>query len=82
MVEITQEMIDRIHTDSDIEDLADELGVSYREMEYAILNEFEKETPCYNCKYVVGYSNICHFCSRRVSVKDYYEHIDIEREED
>lgn len=76
MIEITQEMLDRIYTDSDIEDLADELGFDYGELDYAISNEQAKGTPCYNCKHVVmgGGMYPCSDCSRR-HPKDYYESI-------
>lgn len=76
MIEITQEMIGRIHTDSDIEDLAEELCVSLRELDYAIRNKYAEYTECHNCKYV-GMSYPCNDCSRK-HTEDHYEHIDIE----
>jgi hypothetical protein len=83
MIEITKEILDRIHTDSDIYELAKELGVSFRELDYAINNKYAEGTACYNCKYV-SLSNCgiypCNDCSRRHRT-DYYEHIDIESEE-
>ncbi len=82
MIEITQEILGRIHTDSDIYELAEELGINVRELEFAIANEYAKETACYNCKHIVmGWASYpCNDCSRR-HPKDYYEHIDIESEE-
>lgn len=78
MIEITQEMLDKIHTDSDIMDLADELGVSYGEMDYAIANKYAEGTPCHNCKYVCMCGMYpCNNCSRRIELEDHYEHIDI-----
>jgi hypothetical protein len=75
MFEITQEILDRIHTDSDIEDLADELGVGLRELDYAISNKYAKGTPCHNCKHVdMGGMYPCNACSRKHQ-KDYYESI-------
>lgn len=75
MIEITQEMLDRIHTDSDIEDIADELGLDYGELDYAISNKYAEGTPCHNCKHV-GMSMMypCNDCSRKHK-KDYYESI-------
>jgi len=85
MIAITQEMLDRIHTDSDIMDLADELNIGYGELDYAISNKHAEGTPCHNCKHVnIGLQMMtypCIFCSR-VHTEDHYEHIDIEREED
>jgi hypothetical protein len=74
MIEITQEMLDRIHTDSDIIDLADELGVSYKDLDYAIKNKYAEGTPCHNCKYVsMNGSYPCNCCTR--PRKDMYESI-------
>lgn len=75
MIEITQEMLDRIHTDSDIEDLAEELGVSCREFDYAISNKYAEGTPCYNCKHVG--MTMMYPCNSfiRKHPKDYYESI-------
>ena len=80
MVEITQEILDRIHTDSDVYELAEELGVSCRELDYAINNKYAEGTNCYNCKYV-GSQKYCSNCSRIIIVKDYYKSI-LESEED
>lgn len=75
MIEITQEILDRIHTDSDIEDLAEELGVGLRELDYAISNKYAEGTPCHNCKYVdMGMMYPCNACYRKHQ-KDYYESI-------
>lgn len=74
MIEVTQEMLDRVHTDSDVRDLAEELGVSYKELEYALFNKYAEGTNCYNCKYVSG-KEYCSNCSRIIIVKDYYESI-------
>lgn len=74
MIEITQEILDKIHTDSDVRDLADELGVSYRELDYALFNKDAEGTNCYNCKYVSN-QKYCSNCSRIIIVKDYYESI-------
>ena len=75
MIEITKEMLNRIHTDSDIEDLADELGVDIGELDYAISNHYAKDSKCYNCKYVgMGMMFPCNSCSRK-HPKDYYESI-------
>ena len=74
---ITDEMLDRIHTDSDIEDLAEELDVDYDELDYAISNKLAEGTACHNCKHV-GYPLLhpCNACSRLVTIKDYYEGIE------
>ena len=81
MIEITQEMLSKIHTDSDIEDLADELGIDYGELDYALSNKYAEGTPCHNCKHVgMNMMYPCNACSRKHQ-KDYYEHIDIESEE-
>lgn len=75
MIEVTQEMLDRIHTDSDVVDLADELDVDYGELDYAVSNKYMEGTVCYNCKYVAMSGMYpCNDCSRR-HPKDYYESI-------
>ena len=75
MIEITQEMLDKIHTDSDIEDLADELGIDLGELDYALSNKYAEGTPCYNCKHVdMGMMYPCNSCVRK-HPKDYYESI-------
>lgn len=72
-VEITKEMLEKIHTDSDIEDLADELNVSYGELEYFILNKYAEGTPCHNCKHIVMNDlHPCSCCSRKHQT-DYFE---------
>lgn len=72
-VEITQEMLSKIHTDSDIEDLAIELNVSIKELDYVISNKLAEGTPCYNCKHIImGSMYPCNVCSRKHQ-KDYYE---------
>ena len=74
-MEITKEMIDKIHTDSDIRDLAEELEVSYGELDFAIRNKLAEGSPCYNCKNVVlGWAMYpCNNCTR--IGKDQYESI-------
>jgi len=75
MIEVTQEMLDKIHTDSDVRDLANELGVSYRKLDYAISNKYAEGTPCHNCKHVgMGGMYPCNSCSRKHQT-DYYESI-------
>ena len=81
MIEITQEMLDRIHTDSDVRDLADELGVSYKELDYAIENKYVEGSSCHNCKHIcMGGMFPCNSCIRRYRPADYYESI-LESEE-
>ena len=81
MIEVTQEMLSNIHTDSDVMDLADELGVSYRQLDYAIQNKLKENTPCHNCKHVACYDAMypCIACSR--GRQDLYESI-LEKEAD
>jgi hypothetical protein len=75
MIEITQEMLDKIHTDSDVRDLAEELGTSYRKLEFAISNKDAEGTPCHNCKHLCM-SNMypCSQCARKHKI-DFYESI-------
>ena len=74
-VEVTKEMLDKLHTDSDIEDLAIELNVSVRELNYVISNKQAEGTHCYNCKHVaMGCMYPCSVCSRKHQI-DYYESV-------
>lgn len=75
MIEITQKILDRVHTDSDVMDLADELGVDYGELDYAISNKRAEKTACHNCKYVAMGSGLypCNQCNRRHILSDHYE---------
>jgi RNA polymerase subunit RPABC4/transcription elongation factor Spt4 len=63
MIEITKELLERIRTDSDVYEIAKEMGVSAKDLDYAVSNHYAKETPCYNCKYI-AYRTKCMFCSR------------------
>ena len=76
---ITEEMLNKIQTDSDIRDLADELGVSYKELDYAVGNKLLEDTKCYNCKYISFryFAYPCTSCSRIVILKDMYESVDL-----
>ncbi len=74
MIEITQEILNRIHTDSDVYELAEELGISHKELDFAIENKYAERTPCYNCKHVVMAGQYpCNCCSRMK--EDMYESI-------
>lgn len=76
MIKVTQEMLDGIHTDSDIYDLAEELGVDYGELDYAISNKYAEGTVCHNCKYLNMRCSMypCNNCAR-IHKTDYYESI-------
>lgn len=75
MIKVTQEMLNKIHTDSDVIDLAEELGISYRELDYAICNKHAEGTSCHNCKHVTMEGMFpCNCCSRNYLV-DRYESI-------
>lgn len=70
---ITDEMLQRIHTDSDILDLAEELNVSYKELDFAISMKCAEGTPCYGCKHIIMMYSMypCTCCSR--NKKDMFE---------
>ena len=75
MIHVTQELLNRIHTDSDVCELAEELGIAYGELDYAISNKYAEGTTCHNCKHVImGGMYPCNDCSRK-HPKDYYESI-------
>lgn len=80
MIEITQEMLDRLENGKcDREDLARELKVGYGTIDYAIDNKYAEGTPCHNCKHVnMGGMYPCNDCIRKHPT-DHYEHIDIQR---
>ena len=70
MIEITKELLERIHTDSDVYEIAEEMGVSAKDLDYAVSNHYAKGTSCYNCKHLSS-RNKCMFCSR--GKEDLYE---------
>jgi len=75
---VTDEILNKIHTDSDIYELADEMGVSCRDLDYAISNKLIEGTPCHNCKYVALARRTypCTECSRAIHTQDFYQEVE------
>ena len=62
---ITKEMIKKIRTDSDLEDLAYELDVSVMTLGFIFCNEAYRDTECYGCKNIMMKGMYpCNSCSR------------------
>ena len=63
---ITEEMINKVHTDSDLEDLAAELNVPIVALDLMFSNEAARGTACFGCDNITmrGNSARCHCCSR------------------
>ena len=64
----------KFRTDSDVDDYAEERGLSVRDVEQAIWEIISENTPCHGCKHVTLMSTglyPCNSCSRRA--KDLYE---------
>lgn len=62
------------HTDSDVEDYAEERGVSVRDVDRTICEIISENTPCHGCKHVPFMGTglyPCNCCSRRA--EDRYE---------
>lgn len=76
LLAITDENLQMLHTDSDVMDLADELGISYRKLDFEICMKFAEGTPCYGCKNVVFSPSMppCTSCSR--DKKDLFEGVE------
>lgn len=74
---VTDEMMSKIHTDSDIRDLAEEMGVSYRDLDYAVDNKLNEGTPCHNCQYAsLNYMTYpCSGC-KRIHTEDFYKEVE------
>lgn len=72
-VEITQDILERIHTDSDVYDVAKELSISPRKLEYLISNKRAEGTTCHNCENL-NKNWICMNCSR--GKEDLYKDIE------
>lgn len=66
MLQITDEMLNKIETDSDMLDLANKLGIPYKKMQYIVANKKAEGTPCHGCKHVAhgAFSLPCSKCSR------------------
>lgn len=73
LLAITDENLQMIRSDSDVMDLADELGISYIKLDFAICMKFAEGTPCYGCKHVSFRPSMypCVHCSR--NKKDLFE---------
>lgn len=77
--EIRKELRDKIedgslHTDSDVQDYAEERGLSVSDVDRTIWEIVSENTPCHGCKHVpfmVTGLYPCNCCSRRAT--DRYE---------
>lgn len=76
-IEITDEMMSKIHTDSDIYELAEEMGVSCRDLDYAVRNKLAEGTPCHNCQYVGLFSLYPCNCCCRIHKEDFYNKVEV-----
>lgn len=75
-IAITDEVLAKIHTDSDIYEVAEEMGIKENDLVYAINNKFAEGTPCYNCENVGCFSFYpCNSCSR-IHTEDFYKEVE------
>ena len=73
-IEITDEVLSKIHTDSDVYEMAEEIGVSAKDLEYAICNKKAEGTSCHNCEYV-SLNHMTYPCNgcKRIHTEDFYK---------
>jgi len=73
---VTEEIIEKVRTDSDLYELSNELNIPIGIIDYITCNEREHGTSCYDCAFVTGKPRgNCRNCSRLMETKDNYKKV-------